>query len=441
VANTNSNVSVTDNWDAMLTATARAYRKPLMDQVNRSLPFLYWLTEVKKRKRIQDGGLEIVIPLLYGDNPTVKVYGGYDVLDTSPTDGITAAFYKWAQMAGSITISREEERKNSGEHKMLDLLKIKTTQLEKSIKRHLADTFLGLHGGFAKTFTGGENEAKDTQGGSAVEMTTSGSVGAPQFNSLDHLVRGPWSMFSPSANTTLTHTVGKVQVSTTRAATMAGTSYTDWDSSTSGANPLAAETNSWWCNATFPGFGRLMRNSSSGGFKLGDIDTSVLKYGEYDLLTDQNTLLYQANAMRYMLHQLSDGADKPDLILCGQTLYENYEKCIVPLERFTDRKLADVGFDNLAFYGATMLMEPGLGAPSAAAASATSLNPPMYMLNSDYLEWVVDKETDFYVTPFYRPENQDARTNQTLLMAQLTCSNRSKQGVLYFSSVAGGWAA
>lgn len=433
MANTNTNVSVTDNWDAMLTATARAYRKPLMDQVNRSLPFLYWMTEVKKRKRIQDGGLEIVIPLLYGDNPTVKVYGGYDVLDTSPTDGITAAFYKWAQLAGSITISREEERKNSGEHKMLDLLKIKTTQLEKSIKRHLSDKLLGRHGGFGYTFSGGETTVPtvDSQGGSLIS-NGAGPGDAPEFNSLDHLVRGVWGMMTVNSATAISHTVGRV---TSTITPVVATSYVNHTTLASSA--ATAEVNSWWRNMSYPGYTRLVRNSSSGGFKLGPYQSpTLLGYGEYNDVATDAAMRNQANVMRYMLNQLTDGADGPDLILCGQDLMENYEKAIVPLERFTDRKLADIGFQNLAFYGTTMLMEPNLGPPVATPALATS-NPPMYMLNSDYLEWVVDKETDFFVTPFYRPENQDARTNQTLLMAQLTCSNRSKQAALYFRSAAG----
>jgi hypothetical protein len=56
------------------------------------------------------------------------------------------------------------------------------------------------------------------------------------------------------------------------------------------------------------------------------------------------------------------------------------------------------------------------------------------MLNSDYISWVVDKETDFYTTPFMRPPDQDARVAQVLLMANLTCSNRQKHGVIACAS-------
>jgi hypothetical protein len=43
-------------------------------------------------------------------------------------DGITAAFYDWRQLSVPITISRREERQNSGEFAQLDLLEEKSNQ-------------------------------------------------------------------------------------------------------------------------------------------------------------------------------------------------------------------------------------------------------------------------------------------------------------------------
>lgn len=53
----------------------------------------------------------------------------------------------------------------------------------------------------------------------------------------------------------------------------------------------------------------------------------------------------------------------------------------------------------------------------------------LYMLNSRYLKFTVDKETEFVSTDFIRPENQDAKTSQILLMANMTQSNSARQGV------------
>jgi hypothetical protein len=49
-------------------------------------------------------------------------------------EGITTAFYEWSQMAVSITISRREERQNSGRSRLISLLGAKTMQAEASIQ-------------------------------------------------------------------------------------------------------------------------------------------------------------------------------------------------------------------------------------------------------------------------------------------------------------------
>jgi hypothetical protein len=54
----------------------------------------------------------------------------------------------------------------------------------------------------------------------------------------------------------------------------------------------------------------------------------------------------------------------------------------------------------------------------------------MYFINSDHLYLVVDRESDFITTPFYRPTNQDARTCQILWMGTLVCNNRRGLGVI-----------
>lgn len=56
---------------------------------------------------------------------------------TTPQDGITAAFFDWAQLSVSIAISRKEERQNSGKSKILSLLESKIMQAESSGKELL----------------------------------------------------------------------------------------------------------------------------------------------------------------------------------------------------------------------------------------------------------------------------------------------------------------
>lgn len=126
--------SLTDAYGALLTTTLRAYADSgrLKDNISRGNKFLSWLRE-KGQFRTQDGGERVQVNLMYGLNSTADIYSGYGVLDTTPQDGITAAFYDWAQLSTSVAISRKEERQNSGKARVISLLQSKITQAEASL--------------------------------------------------------------------------------------------------------------------------------------------------------------------------------------------------------------------------------------------------------------------------------------------------------------------
>jgi hypothetical protein len=130
----------------------------------------------------QNGGERIRAPLMYGKNSTVKSYSDYDTLDTTPQDGITTAFYEWAELGGTISISRKEERQNSGEAAIIGLLKSKIMQAEMSMREELNTQLLrGTVSG--ATFVPG-NSAKDLnplgwflRKNNQVDPTSGGDVG------------------------------------------------------------------------------------------------------------------------------------------------------------------------------------------------------------------------------------------------------------------------
>lgn len=128
--------SLTDDFGALLTTTLRAYRPKLYDNITKSNKFLAYLQN-KGRFKPQDGGERVQIPLMFAQNTTADIYSGYGVLDTSPQEGITSAFYDWAQLSVSIAISRKEERQNSGKSRILPLLQSKIDQAEATIKQVL----------------------------------------------------------------------------------------------------------------------------------------------------------------------------------------------------------------------------------------------------------------------------------------------------------------
>ena len=124
------------NFDALLTSTMQNYRSTLVDNVFTDNPLFDHLKN-KGQIRTEDGGSKLIVPLLYGQNDTVSTYSGYDTLDITPQDGISAAEYDWDQLAASIAISGIEEAKNAGKSRVLGLLSAKVKQAEMS----LAETF------------------------------------------------------------------------------------------------------------------------------------------------------------------------------------------------------------------------------------------------------------------------------------------------------------
>lgn len=128
--------SLTDDYDALLTTTLRAMQPRLHDNITRGNKLVNWLRS-KGRWRRQNGGERVKIALMHAQNNTADIYSGYGTLDTTPQDGITAAFFEWAQLSVSIAISRKEERQNSGEAQLLDLLRAKTMQAEASVRELL----------------------------------------------------------------------------------------------------------------------------------------------------------------------------------------------------------------------------------------------------------------------------------------------------------------
>jgi len=133
--------SLTDSYDALLTTTLRNMQPRIHDNISRGSTFLNWLNS-KGRWTTRDGGERVKVGLMHAQNSGADIYSGYGQIDTSPTDGITSAFYEWAQLACPITISRKEERQNSGRSRILSLLEQKTSQSMVSIKELLNNSIV-----------------------------------------------------------------------------------------------------------------------------------------------------------------------------------------------------------------------------------------------------------------------------------------------------------
>lgn len=128
--------SLTDSYDALLTTTLRNMQPRIHDNISRGSIYLNWLNS-KGRWTTRDGGERIQVGLMHAQNSAADIYSGYGQIDTTPQDGITSAFYEYTQLATPITISRKEERQNSGRSRITGLLERKTEQSMVSIKELL----------------------------------------------------------------------------------------------------------------------------------------------------------------------------------------------------------------------------------------------------------------------------------------------------------------
>ena len=140
-------------------------------------------------------------------------------------------------------------------------------------------------------------------------------------------------------------------------------------------------------------------------------------------------------AGRYLYNSLSrGGGGAPDIGLMDQMCFESYEASLDDKTRYMSTSgPVTLGFDSIKFKNQDLIwdeMVPDVDGGYTYDSSDWSTSTWM-MINTNFMELVVDSGTDFITTPFVRPENQDAKVAQILAMMNLTCSNLRKQGMIY----------
>lgn len=114
--------SPNSTFTEMVTTTLRNHKKEVVDNVSDQNALLTWL-KAKGHIKTESGGYEIVLPLDYAENSTYQRYSGYDSLNTSASDVLSAAKYDWAQVAIHVTASGRELKMNNSEQRMVNLVK------------------------------------------------------------------------------------------------------------------------------------------------------------------------------------------------------------------------------------------------------------------------------------------------------------------------------
>lgn len=121
----------------LVTTTYRKHRKDIKDNVSRNNALLARMYK-KGQTRKEDGGLTIVQPLDYANNSTYQRYSGYDVLNVGASDVISAAEYQWRQIAVNVVASGLELRTNSGDSRIINLVKSRMKNAIRTFKNNFS---------------------------------------------------------------------------------------------------------------------------------------------------------------------------------------------------------------------------------------------------------------------------------------------------------------
>jgi hypothetical protein len=198
----------------LVSTTFRKHAKEIKDNVSKNNALLRRIYD-KGNVRREDGGLTIVAPLDYAENNTYQRYSGYDVLNVGASDVISAAEYQWRQIAINVVASGLELRTNSGDSRIINLVKSRLKNSIRTFKNNfsadiysdgtlanqvnglqalVADAGTGTVGGIdSSTWTFWKNKVQSAaapiQGGGAIvpDATTMESLMLPLWLSL---VRG-----------------------------------------------------------------------------------------------------------------------------------------------------------------------------------------------------------------------------------------------------------
>lgn len=318
------------NLSEIVTTTLRRRSKTLADNVSQHNALLSRMRS-KGNSSLVPGGRTIVEELEYAENATFQYYSGYEILDVSPSDVISAAEFNWKQAAVNVTASGLETRiQNAGPEQIINLLESRIKNAEKTMANQIS---VGVY--------------SDGTGS-----------GGKQIGGLQSIVSDAG-----------TGTVGGIN----------STTFTFWKNQTSG--------------------------------NVASIDSSAV-------LLDAE--------MKNMWLETTRGTDGVDLIVSDQTLYKVFWDNLTDRQRITSATEGVQGFQSLKFVTADVVMD---GGPNPHNSGIPALH--MYFLNTDYLKFKVHSATNF--VPFERrePVNQDALVVPILFAGNLTCSNRSLQGIVY----------
>lgn len=181
-------IMVSPNLSEIVTTTLRNRAEEFADNVTEKNALLRRLKE-RGNVRTLSGGRTIVRELDYQENSTFQYYSGYETLNVNASDVLSAAEYNWRQASVQVTISGLEERQNSGEAAILDLLESRMVNSMRTMANNISD-------GVYSDGTGSSGKQIDGLQAIVADDPTTGTVGGINAATFDF-----WRNFSFDATT------------------------------------------------------------------------------------------------------------------------------------------------------------------------------------------------------------------------------------------------
>lgn len=122
----------------IIATTIQSRTRQIADNVEENNALLMRLREKGKKKPFT-GGNVILQEISFAENGTAKYYSGYETLDISAQDVISAAQYDIKQAAVAVTVSGLEMLQNSGREKMIDLIEGRVEVAESSMRNLISN--------------------------------------------------------------------------------------------------------------------------------------------------------------------------------------------------------------------------------------------------------------------------------------------------------------
>lgn len=189
----------TPNLTEIVTTTLRNRSKQFADNVTNKNALLQMLDKKGAIVR-KSGGRTIVKELDYAENSTFKYYSGYEALDVSASEVLSAAEYSWRQAAVVVTISGAEERQNSGSDAVIDLLDSRIRNAMRTMSNKISE-------GIYSDGTGSSGKQIDGLKAIVADSPSTGIVGGINAANFDF-----WRNYASSAATSASNILTRMNL-------------------------------------------------------------------------------------------------------------------------------------------------------------------------------------------------------------------------------------